>query len=56
MLPQVAIFFFGRNLYYSWFVNDSCRPHSFLDDPNNPSLVTFLFLYVFTIGRCLLPW
>jgi len=55
-LPKFPIFFFGWDFNNTWFVNDPCWPSTLLYNANDPSLISFLFLYVLTESSSLFSW
>ena len=48
-LPKFSVFLFGRNFDDSRFVDDPGSAVALLDDPDDPCLVSFLFLNVLKI-------
>ncbi len=45
-LPKFSVFLFGGNFDDSGFVDDPGRAVALLNDPDDPGLVSFLFLNV----------
>lgn len=43
----------GGNFDDSWFVDDACRTISFLNDADDPCLISFLLFDVFAVGSSL---
>ena len=49
-------FLFSGDFNHSRFVNNACRSVAFLHYTDDPRLIPFLLLYIFTKGCCLLTW
>ena len=48
-----AALFLGRNFNDAWLVDDACGAVSFLNDSDDPRLVTFLLFDVLAVSGCL---
>ena len=51
VLPEFSVLLLGGNFDNSWFVDDPCGPVALFNDPDNPGLVSFLFLNVLKKNR-----
>ena len=55
-LPEFSLLLLGWDFDDPWLVNDACCSVALLNDPDDPGLVTLLFLDVFTEGGSLFSW
>ena len=51
VLPEFSVLLLGGNFDNSWLVDDPCGPVALFNDPDNPGLVSFLFLNVLKIKQ-----